>query len=219
MNMEYGTKYNEVMEHIHTDQAMRERILGKIESEKRDNPIRNLSPVPAEKKGTVIFMRRYGALAAMLVLILTLSLVAATGGLRKPVATPESAIPGNLDLSGEGDKWNEMLAPGDKDLDQIGAEIEYPEQKDYLEQYLYAWTKAPVEGGIPAFRTADRTAEIATLRSGEKVVVLASKDGSACVIALEDNRAFWIDSNMLLPEGEESSQTVQTAVDEGTVIN
>ena len=63
--MEFGTKYNEVMEHVHTDEAMRERILGNIEAS-----VNTSATSAVHKKGNVVYLKRWGALAAMLALVM-----------------------------------------------------------------------------------------------------------------------------------------------------
>ncbi len=202
--MDYGTKYNEVMDHIKTDEAMRDRVLANVKAGVKREALQGQTKASAQKKHVVVYLKRYGALAAMFVLILTMSLLAANGGLRKPTATPESSIPEDIDLGVNGREYEEFLSPGSKDLDRIGSDIEYPEPTDYLEKYLYGLTRTSKDGKIPAFRTADRTAVVAELKDGEKVVVLAERDGSSCVVILESNKAFWVSSEDIVYEGNET---------------
>ena len=97
--------------------------------------------------------------------------------------------------------------PGPQDLQEISSQIEYPKKDDYLENYQYAVVRAPRGHSVFGFGSADHQGSSYTVLNGEKVKILAEREGYSCVIVLSQSKGRWINTKYLIPlEKEEDSE-------------
>ena len=82
--------------------------------------------------------------------------------------------------------------PSSADLKEIGSQIEYPKDKEYLDDYAYGTIIAPKGHSVYCYGSADRKGSQYTVLDGEEVVVLAKRKDMLCVIIPSQNKARWI---------------------------
>ena len=82
--------------------------------------------------------------------------------------------------------------PSAADLKEIGSQIEYPKDREYLSDYAYGTIVAPKGHSVYCYGSADRKGSQYTVLDGEEVVVLAKRDEMLCVIIPAQNRGRWV---------------------------
>lgn len=97
-------------------------------------------------------------------------------------------------------------APSEQDLKDIGSGIEYPREEEYYPEYRYATVKAPGGYSVYGFGSADRMGSKTDVRNGERVKMLAERNGVACCIVLSQNKARWINCDYLEIENEAAQE-------------
>lgn len=97
-------------------------------------------------------------------------------------------------------------APSEQDLKDIGSGIEYPRVGEYYPEYRYATVKAPGGYSVYGFGSADRMGSKTDVRNGERVKMLAERNGVACCIVLSQNKARWINCDYLEIENEAAQE-------------
>lgn len=90
--------------------------------------------------------------------------------------------------------------PSAQDLKDINSGIEYPKDNEYFSEYRYATIKAPGGHSVYAYGSADHLGSQYTALDGDRVLMLAERNGYTCCIVLSQNRGRWINSNYLIPE-------------------
>ncbi len=83
-------------------------------------------------------------------------------------------------------------SPSSADLKEIGSEIEYPNDKEYLDDYAYGTIVAPKQHSVYCYGSADRLGSQYMVPDGEEVVVLAKRGDMLCVIIPSQRRGRWI---------------------------
>ncbi|MCR5136347.1 MAG: hypothetical protein K6C12_04545 [Oscillospiraceae bacterium] len=87
--------------------------------------------------------------------------------------------------------------PSAMDLKDINSHIEYPREKEYLSDYVYATVKAPKGHSVFGYGSADRAGHSFTVLDGEEVVIIARRGGMSCCIVRSDQVGRWINSDYL----------------------
>ena len=82
--------------------------------------------------------------------------------------------------------------PSSADLKEIGSQIEYPKDKEYLDDYAYGTIVAPKGHSVYCYGSADRKGSQYTVLDGEEVVVLAKRKDMLCVIIPSQRRGRWV---------------------------
>ena len=82
--------------------------------------------------------------------------------------------------------------PRSADLKEIGSQIEYPKDKEYLDDYAYGTIIAPKGHSVYCYGSADRKGSQYTVLDGEEVVVLAKRKDMLCVIIPSQRRGRWV---------------------------
>ena len=82
--------------------------------------------------------------------------------------------------------------PSSADLKEIGSQIEYPKDKEYLDDYAYGTIIAPKGHSVYCYGSADRKGSQYTVLDGEEVVVLAKRKDMLCVIIPSQRRGRWV---------------------------
>ena len=82
--------------------------------------------------------------------------------------------------------------PSSADLKEIGSQIEYPKEKEYLDDYAYGTIIAPKGHSVYCYGSADRKGSQYTVLDGEEVVVLAKRKDMLCVIIPSQRRGRWV---------------------------
>ena len=82
--------------------------------------------------------------------------------------------------------------PSSADLKEIGSQIEYPKDKEYLADYAYGTIAAPKGHSVYCYGSADRKGSQYTVLDGEEVVVLAKRKDMLCVIIPSQSRGRWV---------------------------
>ena len=82
--------------------------------------------------------------------------------------------------------------PSSADLKEIGSQIEYPKDKEYLADYAYGTIVAPKGHSVYCYGSADRKGSQYTVLDGEEVVVLARRGDMLCVIIPSQRRGRWV---------------------------
>ena len=82
--------------------------------------------------------------------------------------------------------------PSSADLKEIGSQIEYPKDKEYLSDYAYGTIIAPKGHSVYCYGSADMKGAQYTVADGEEVAVLARRGEMLCVIIPSQSRARWV---------------------------
>lgn len=82
--------------------------------------------------------------------------------------------------------------PSSADLKEIGSQIEYPKDREYLDDYAYGTIIAPKGHSVYCYGSADRKGSQYTVLDGEEVVVLAKRKDMFCVIIPSQRRGRWV---------------------------
>ena len=98
-------------------------------------------------------------------------------------------------------------SPSEQDLKDSGSGIEYPRAEEYYSEYRYATVKAPGGYSVFGFGSADRMGSKTDVRDGERVKMLAERNGIVCCIILSQDKARWINLEYLEIEGETAPAT------------
>ena len=88
--------------------------------------------------------------------------------------------------------------PCAEDIGRTGCTIEYPKDDEYYDHYEYAIVDAPKGHSILGFATADHSGNGSTVLDGERVTILAERNGWACVIIRSTNKARWVNMEHLI---------------------
>lgn len=93
-------------------------------------------------------------------------------------------------------------SPSDSDLTAEGvtANIRYPKDKYYLDEYKYGYINAPKGDSVLGFkysRPSDGTSVVCYPQNGESVTILALQYGRACVILDESKIACWVNEDYI----------------------
>ncbi len=82
--------------------------------------------------------------------------------------------------------------PSSADLKEIGSQIEYPKDNEYLSDYAYGTIVAPKGHSVYCYGSADQKGSQYTVSDGEEVVVLASRGEMLCVLIPSLSRGRWV---------------------------
>ena len=82
--------------------------------------------------------------------------------------------------------------PSSADLKEIGSQIEYPKDKEYLDDYAYGTIVAPKGHSVYCYGSADRKGSQYTVLDGEDLVILAKRNDMLCVIIPSQRRGRWV---------------------------
>ena len=105
---------------------------------------------------------------------------------------------------------SDIMKPSAADLKAINSGIEYPREDEYRDSYEYAVVKAPHGHSVYGFGSADHMGSSYTVLDGERVLMLADRNGYTCVIVLSQNKGRWINSNYLVPEKDAAEDTLES---------
>lgn len=81
--------------------------------------------------------------------------------------------------------------PGDRDLERISSQIEYPKTEEYWADYGYGTIIGRGES-VYCYGSADRKGSKYTVSTGEAVTVLANRDDMFCIVIPSAKKARWI---------------------------